>query len=126
MVRLERLRRIPLEGTLSLDLPTGDEEGRTLMELIPDEAAEDPVVRLQELGARAILDDCMATLTPIEVDILAQRFGLADGDEPVTLRELGDRHSLSRERIRQLQERALDKLRARMSELGVAFEPGEH
>ena len=55
---------------------------------------------------RSLLDE----LNPIELDILSRRFGLED-DDVMTLRELGDLHSLSRERIRQLQERALAKLR---------------
>ena len=52
----------------------------------------------------------------IELDILRRRYGIDGGDggsefEPMTLRQLGELHSLSRERIRQLQERALGKLR---------------
>ncbi len=57
-------------------------------------------------------------LTPLEVDILRRRVGLA-GEEEMTLKEIGARHSLSRERIRQLQEQALEKLRGAFRERGL-------
>ena len=50
------------------------------------------------------------TLSPMEADILRKRMGL-DDEQELTLKEIGDRYSLSRERIRQLQEQALAKLR---------------
>ena len=53
-------------------------------------------------------------LKPIEADILRQRFGL-DNDHELTLKEIGDKYNLSRERIRQLQEQALGKMRRAMS-----------
>jgi RNA polymerase primary sigma factor len=52
----------------------------------------------------------IATLSPMEADILRKRMGLGDEQE-LTLKEIGERYSLSRERIRQLQEQALVKLR---------------
>ena len=52
----------------------------------------------------------LAHLRPIEADILRQRFGF-DNDEELTLKEIGEKYKLSRERIRQLQEQALDKMR---------------
>ena len=56
---------------------------------------------------------CSATLTPIESRIIRWRFGLDDEDE-LTLKEIGDKYNLSRERIRQLQEQALGKIRKHM------------
>jgi RNA polymerase primary sigma factor len=53
-------------------------------------------------------------LTPIEAAILRFRFGLEDGEE-LTLQEVGAKYNLSRERIRQLQEQALDKLRGELA-----------
>jgi RNA polymerase primary sigma factor len=50
-------------------------------------------------------------LRPIEADILRKRFGLDDDSEELTLKEIGEQYSLSRERIRQLQEQALGKIR---------------
>jgi RNA polymerase primary sigma factor len=57
------------------------------------------------------LDDALSTLRPMEADILRRRFG-REGVEQETLREIGDRYALSRERIRQLQERAVNTMRA--------------
>ena len=59
----------------------------------------------------------MKSLRPLESEILQLRFGLAD-DPPMTLREVGQRYALSRERIRQLQNRALGKLRERFERDG--------
>ena len=56
------------------------------------------------------LQEAFATLAPIEADILRKRVGMDDEPE-MTLKEIGERYSLSRERIRQLQEQALSKLR---------------
>ena len=55
----------------------------------------------------------LTTLTPIESRIIRWRFGLDDEDE-LTLKEIGDKYNLSRERIRQLQEQALGKIRKQM------------
>jgi RNA polymerase primary sigma factor len=52
----------------------------------------------------------LSDLKPIEADILRQRFGLED-DRELTLKEIGEKYNLSRERIRQLQEQALGKMR---------------
>jgi len=60
---------------------------------------------------RRLLD----TLTPMEARILRWRFGLDDEDE-LTLKEIGDKYNLSRERIRQLQEQALGKIRRQIKE----------
>jgi RNA polymerase primary sigma factor len=57
----------------------------------------------------------LTTLTPIESRIIRWRFGLDDEDE-LTLKEIGDKYNLSRERIRQLQEQALGKIRRQMRE----------
>ena len=55
----------------------------------------------------------LSTLTPIESRIIRWRFGL-DDEEELTLKEIGDKYNLSRERIRQLQEQALGKIRKHM------------
>lgn len=65
------------------------------------------------------LQNALARLSTIEQEIIRCRFGL-DGATPMTLREVGERHRLSRERIRQLQERALALLRREFSQRGLA------
>lgn len=67
----------------------------------------------------ATVRDLLATLRPIEADILRQRFNL-DGSGELTLKEIGARYNLSRERIRQLQEQALGKLRKALEQRGIA------
>lgn len=62
----------------------------------------------------------LAVLTPIEEDIVRRRFGF--DDDEMTLKDLGVRHSLSRERIRQLQEQALDKLGREIRRRGLLRE----
>lgn len=66
----------------------------------------------------ALLFDVLDDLPPLQLDVLRRRFGL-DGTEPMTLREVGDLHALSRERIRQIQEQALAHLRRRFAERGL-------
>ena len=70
-----------------------------------------PLSAEQEAELRRLL----GTLTPMEARILRWRFGLDDEDE-LTLKEIGDKYNLSRERIRQLQEQALAKIRRQIKE----------
>jgi RNA polymerase primary sigma factor len=96
---------------LSLDAPLGDDD-RTLADTLADQRkrSDDELV---EDEARAVLMRTLETLRPIEADILRKRFEL-DGEE-LTLRELGDRYALSRERVRQLQNGALAKMRKQLA-----------
>lgn len=98
-----------------------DREAGTAGLLEVDELAaeSEPIERhldrdVLELGLR----NAMRKLTPQQLDVLTRRFGL-DGDEPMTLREVGELHSLSRERIRQVQNRALDTLRREFRRRGM-------
>jgi RNA polymerase primary sigma factor len=115
--RVEKLSKLTLDGTVSLDAPVGDSDGRGMIALLEDSEAPEATEALQEESLNHHLYESLADLAPIELDILRRRFGIDGGDlsegdfEPMTLRQLGERHSLSRERIRQLQERALGKLR---------------
>jgi RNA polymerase primary sigma factor len=71
------------------------------------------------------LPDWLDVLTPMEYQILRWRFGLDDGQE-MTLQEIGERYGYSRERVRQMEERALEKIRQRIEERhGVTAEPDE-
>ncbi len=112
-VRIRKLLDLTLETTMSLDTPMSDDDRRSLVERIHDPNAAEPTETLELNAMSAILHDSLESLDAIEVDILRRRFGIEGSVdfEPMTLRELGERHSLSRERIRQLQERAISKLR---------------
>lgn len=115
--RVQKLLRLALEPTISLDAPVGNEDSRGLVDLLEDSNVDMPGEQLEAAGMNAHLREAMTRLQPIEIDILCKRYGIDSDDEfePMTLRQLGEIHSLSRERIRQLQERALSKLRIEFS-----------
>lgn len=119
--RVIKLSKLTLDSTtVSLDMASADEDGRGMVDRMEDEDSPAAVEALHQESLTSHLYDSLADLAPIELDILRRRYGIAASDvsdagmcefEPMTLRQLGERHSLSRERIRQLQERALNKLR---------------
>lgn len=108
--RIRKLSKVATEAPTSLDMPVGDEDARTRVDLLTEDDTPAASDLLEHEALVGQLSTALDKLQPIEADILRQRFGLVSG-EGATLRELGERHSLSRERIRQLQERALGKLR---------------
>jgi len=89
-----------------------DDEGRVLGEVLEDPDREDvsPTGELEWEALTSEVKVLLGELRPIEADILRQRFGLGT-DQELTLKEIGDKYQLSRERIRQLQEQALAKMR---------------
>lgn len=104
--------RVALEATaalVSLETPIDDADSRTLGDVIAD-AADLADERLADERRREEIARALATLPPLEAEIVRRRFTF-DGDEAPTLRQLGREHALSRERIRQLQNRALGRLR---------------
>ncbi len=98
------------QEVLSIEAPVGDEEDSTLSDFIPDEKSNTPA----QLAARALLRDLireiMVDLTERERKILAMRFGLEDGVSH-TLEEVGKVSGVTRERIRQIEAKALEKIR---------------
>jgi RNA polymerase primary sigma factor len=110
--KIEKMRSWLLEQSVSLDKPVGDDEGRVLAEVLedPDREAVSPTEDLEWEALTTEVRDLLHELRPIEADILRQRFGLGTEQE-LTLKEIGDKYNLSRERIRQLQEQALAKMR---------------
>ncbi len=103
------------ETPFSLDRPVGDEDGRKFIDFLQDENATSPYENLISQKWGEEVRRLLGTLTPIESRIIRWRFGLDDEDE-LTLKEIGDKYNLSRERIRQLQEQALGKIRKHMRE----------
>ncbi len=99
-----------LAEPLSLDMPVGDDGDTRLGELIGDAHATDPAAATLSERLSNTTRAALALLTPREERILRQRFGL-DSGEPRTLEEIGRDYGLTRERIRQLEARALEKLR---------------
>ena len=110
--KIEKMRSWLLEQSISIDKPVGDDEGRVLGEILEDPDREDfsPTGDLEWEALTNEVRDLLCELRPIEADILRQRFGLGTEQE-LTLKEIGDKYNLSRERIRQLQEQALAKMR---------------
>jgi RNA polymerase sigma factor (sigma-70 family) len=103
------LRRVMQELT-SLDRPIGEDGESTLGDTVPDPDAVDPARTATDGDTAARLEQALATLEEREQLILTLRFGLR-GVEPRTFEEIGEQLGLSRERIRQMQNRALAKLR---------------
>jgi RNA polymerase primary sigma factor len=104
---------------VSLDKPLRDEGETTLLEMLPDDSDAPPDEALDSSRWSSGIAQLLSVLAPIEADIVRLRFGI-DRDEELTLADIGARYNLSRERIRQLQERALDKLRAHVAEKSAA------
>jgi RNA polymerase primary sigma factor len=108
--KIERMRQCLLDQGPSLDMPLSEDDGRTGADLLEDDSMPTPGDQLQQTALGNKVLEFMGRLPPIEADVLRKRFGL-DQDAPMTLREIGEQYSLSRERIRQLQEQALVKIR---------------
>lgn len=107
--RLAEIRTAALRPA-SLDAPLGDDDSNALGEVVRDEHARTPYEELEEKTLLTMLKDFVARLQPRERNILRLRFGLDGGGER-TLEEIGVEFGLTRERIRQLQNEALVKLR---------------
>jgi RNA polymerase primary sigma factor len=95
---------------LSLEKPVGEEEDSELGSFIPDDEAPTPSDSAYQDLLEEKLDDILTSLTPREARILRLRFGLYDG-RSYTLEEVGRKFGLTRERIRQIEHEALDRLR---------------
>jgi RNA polymerase primary sigma factor len=94
---------------LSLETPLGDEEQSTLGDLVEDELAPSPVEAALRGNLGEVTRKVLATLTPREEQILRMRFGI--GLKTGTLEEVGKVFAVTRERIRQIEAKALRKLR---------------
>lgn len=111
--KLELVQSFHMEAPLSLDRPVGDDDGRRFIDLLEESESRSPFEVLAARGWKEQLARLLHGLQPIEAKILTWRFGLDDGEE-LTLKEIGDKYNLSRERIRQLQEQALRKIRRQL------------
>lgn len=108
----ERVREIlrVAQEPVSLETPIGEEEDSHLGDFIPDDDALAPADAASMSLLKEQLADVLKTLTPREEKVLSLRFGLADGN-PKTLEEVGKEFNVTRERIRQIEAKALRKLR---------------
>jgi len=109
-VKIEKMGGLLLDQAISLDRPVSDDDGRRVVDFLEDTDAVAPGESLEAEAISEQVRQVICQLRPIEADILRKRFGL-DDDSELTLKEIGEQYSLSRERIRQLQEQALGKIR---------------
>jgi RNA polymerase primary sigma factor len=103
------------KAPISLDAPIDAGEPQRISEVVADPNAAAPFDRLVHENDTQLVQQVLATLTPRENTILAMRFGLDDG-KPKTLEEIGAQLGVTRERIRQIQEEALTKMRVKIAE----------
>ncbi len=107
--KVREILRIALDP-VSLETPIGEEEDSHLGDFIPDDDIPAPVEATSQIMLREQLVEVLSTLTPREAKVLELRFGLRDGRQR-TLEEVGKEFNVTRERIRQIESKALRKLR---------------
>jgi RNA polymerase primary sigma factor len=108
-LRVSQMRTAAIRPA-SLDAPIGDEDSNNFAEVVQDENADTPYEQLEEKTITGMLQEMVKTLDPREATILRARFGL-DGGNQRTLEEVGEKFGVTRERVRQIQNIALKKLR---------------
>jgi len=111
--KVAQLRSVGIRPA-SLDAPIGDDEATKFGEVIGDEEAQTPFELLRDESLRGEVDGLIGVLDSREKKIISQRFGL-DGGKPKTLEDVSKGFGVTRERIRQLQNIALAKLRRALS-----------
>ncbi|MBA4149500.1 MAG: sigma-70 family RNA polymerase sigma factor [Verrucomicrobia bacterium] len=100
----------------SLDAPIGDDDSNNFAEIVQDENAATPYKQLEDKTITRMLQEMVKTLDAREATILRYRFGL-DGGPEKTLEEVGHKFGVTRERVRQIQNIALNKLRKMIEKL---------
>ncbi len=95
---------------VSLDARVGETEESSFFVMVEDKTAESPMKKVEEDSLTDAIQKVIATLSPNEQEILKLRFGL-DGNDPMSLQQIGRRFKLSKERIRQIEKKALRRLR---------------
>jgi RNA polymerase primary sigma factor len=113
--RVTQLRTAAIRPA-SLDAPIGDDDSNNFAEVVQDENAETPYEQLEDKTVTRMLQEMVKTLDAREATILRYRFGL-DGGTEKTLEEVGQKFGVTRERVRQIQNIALAKLRKMIEKL---------
>ncbi len=112
-VTVEKVRSISqvVRETYSLDMLIGDQEEDTLKDILQDTNAVSPATFSDEIRRREHIDEWLQQLSVSERKVIEMRFGFVDG-EPKTLDSIGKEFGITRERVRQIETQALNKLRA--------------
>ena len=97
---------------LSLDEPFKEEEGNNLLDVLESDRYAPPDSSLMQESLKEEIEKVLVTLKPREAEIIRLYFGL-EGDRPLTLEEIGEHFKLTRERVRQIKEKALRRMRHR-------------
>ena len=95
---------------ISIDQSINDEDDATVADLVADTSIESPIVDLHKEEISKKIKDVLSTLDEREAEVLCRRYGITTG-RPQTLEEIGNAYGLSKERIRQIETKALNKLR---------------
>jgi len=119
--RVAQLRTAAIRPA-SLDAPIGDDDSNNFAEVVQDENADTPYEHLEEKTVTRMLQEMVKTLDDREATILRYRFGL-DGGSEKTLEEVGQKFGVTRERVRQIQNIALSKLRKMIEKLEAVQVP---
>ncbi len=112
LAKLNQMHRYIMGQPMSMDRPVHDDDDRSFGDTMADPETEDlsPADNMTTAALTSQIKRLLHHLSPIEADVLTKRFGIGD-DKERTFREIGDQYHLSRERIRQIQNSALDKLK---------------
>jgi len=111
-----RQMRLAAIRPASLDAPIGDDESNNFADVVEDENATSPYENLEDKTVTGMLQDMVKHLDEREATILRYRFGL-DGGSEKTLEEVGEKFGVTRERVRQIQNLALKKMRKMIEKL---------
>ena len=124
VIKVRKVLKIAQEP-ISLETPVGDEEDSHLGDFIEDRQVVSPAEAVISLNLKEQTDSILKTLTPREEKVIKMRFGVGEGSEH-TLEEVGQNFSVTRERIRQIEAKALRKLRhpSRSRKLRAFLEDG--
>lgn len=109
------------EHVASVDTPLGKDADKPLVDLLPDEAADDPTERIQDREVQLNLDHWLSKLTDKQREVLERRFGI-HGYENRTLEKVAEELGVTRERVRQIQMDALRRLRDILEKEGFSIE----
>ena len=107
--KINEIQRIS-QDPVSLEKPIGEEEDSKMIDFIEDNDTPSPVAMSERQMRKKKIDEVLSTLTPRENEVIRRRYGLDDG-KPKTLEEVGKEFNVTRERIRQIEAKALRKLR---------------
>ncbi len=116
--RVAQMRQASIRPA-SLDAPIGDDDTNNFSEIVQDENAESPYEMLEDKTVTGMLEEMVKKLDDREATILRYRFGLDGGNER-TLEEVGEKFNVTRERVRQIQNIALRKMRKMIEKLEAA------